>query len=232
MRNATGHLVRNQNLPQKPRERTRKRTLARLLTKSDAASTGVLTYKNLYFPAALGVGGIRARKKEGDGATPLGAWACVKVYYRPDRVRRPQTTLHAEPLRADMGWCDAPNDRNYNRKVTLPYAASAETLWRDDHLYDVIVVLDYNLMPRSRGRGSAIFLHVARPSLSPTEGCIAIKREHLLRLLHVLSPGAAVAAGKTLAISANCAAGSGKGRSHAFRGPVLWRRSPPHASAG
>ena len=96
-----------------------------------------------------------------------------------------------------MGWCDAPNDRNYNRKVTLPYAASAETLWRDDHLYDVIVVLDYNLMPRSRRRGSAIFLHVARLSLSPTEGCIAIKREHLLRLLHVLSPGAAVAAGKT-----------------------------------
>ncbi|MFY9877440.1 MAG: L,D-transpeptidase catalytic domain protein, partial [Rhodomicrobium sp.] len=69
----------------------------------------------------------------------MGAWACVKVYYRPDRVRRPQTTLHAEPLRAGMGWCDAPHDRNYNRKVTLPYAASAETLWRDDHLYDVIV---------------------------------------------------------------------------------------------
>jgi len=193
---------------------------------------GVLTYKNLRFPAALGTDGVRARKKEGDGATPLGAWACVKVYYRPDRVRRPQTTLPAEPLRANSGWCDAPNDRNYNRKVTLPYAASAEALWRDDHLYDVIVVLDYNLMPRSRGRGSAIFLHTARPSLSPTEGCIAMKREHLLRLLHVLSPGAAVAAGKTLAISANCAAGLGKGRSHAFRGPVLWCRSSLHASAG
>jgi L,D-peptidoglycan transpeptidase YkuD (ErfK/YbiS/YcfS/YnhG family) len=230
--NATGHLVRNQNLPQKPQERTGKRSIARLLTKSDTASRGVLTYKNLHFPAALGRGGMRARKKEGDGATPLGAWACVKVYYRPDRVRRPQTTLHAEPLRANIGWCDAPNDRNYNRKVTLPYAASAETLWRDDHLYDVIVVLDYNLMPRSRGRGSAIFLHVARLSLSPTEGCIAIKREHLHRLLHALSPGAAVAAGKGLAISASCAADSGKGRSHAFRGPVLWRRSSLHASAG
>jgi L,D-peptidoglycan transpeptidase YkuD (ErfK/YbiS/YcfS/YnhG family) len=227
--NATGHLVRNRNLPQKPRERTRKRTVARLLTKSDATSTGVLTYKNLHFPAALGVGGIRAPKKEGDGATPLGAWACVKVYYRPDRMRRPQTTLHAEPLRTRIGWCDAPNDRNYNRKVALPYPARAETLWREDHLYDVIVVLDYNLMPRSRGRGSAIFLHVARPSFSPTEGCIAIKRKHLLRLLQALSLGAAVAAGKTLAISAGCAAGSSKGRSRAFRGPVLWRRSPPHA---
>ena len=229
MCNATGHLVRNQNLPQKPRERTRKRTVARLLTKSNATNTGILIYKNLHFPAALGIGGIRARKKEGDGATPLGAWACVKVYYRADRVRRPQTTLRAEPLRAGIGWCDAPNDRNYNRKVTLPYAASAETLWRDDHLYDVIVVLDYNLMPRSRGRGSAIFLHVARLSPSPTEGCIAIKREHLLRLLQALSPGAAVAAGKTLAISAGCVAGSSKGRSRAFREPVLWRRSPPHA---
>ncbi len=162
----------------------------------------------------------------------MGVWACVKVHYRPDRVRRPQTTLRAEPLRANLGWCDAPNDRNYNRKITLPYAASAESLWRDDGLYDVIVVLDYNRRPRSRGRGSAIFLHVASPSLSPTEGCIAMKREHLLRLLLMLKPGAALAAGKTLAISVNCASGSGKDRPHAFRGRVSWRRSSHHASAG
>ncbi len=192
----------------------------------------MIVYKNLHFPAALGKGGVRAWKKEGDGTTPLGAWTCAMVYYRPDRVRRPLTALHAEPLRAEFGWCDAPNDRNYNRKVTLPYAASTESLWRDDHLYDVIVALDYNVMPRLRGRGSAIFLHVARPSLAPTEGCIAMKREHLLRLLCALSPGAALAAGKTPAISANSAAGSSKGRSRAFRGRVLWRRSTPRASGG
>ena len=162
----------------------------------------------------------------------MGAWICATVFYRPDKLRRPQTPLHTEPLRDNLGWCDAPSDRNYNRKVTLPYPASAESLWRDDHLYDVIVVLDYNRIPRSLGRGSAIFLHVARPTLPPTEGCIAMKREHLLRLLRLLTPGAAIAAGKTLAISASCAAGSDKGRSPAFRGRVLWRRSSPRASAG
>ncbi len=162
----------------------------------------------------------------------MGAWACAKVFYRPDKLKRPPTPLHTEPLRGNFGWCDAPGDRNYNRQVALPYAASAENLWRPDHLYDVIVVLDYNMRPRSRGRGSAIFLHVARPSLAPTEGCIAMKRKHLLQLLRMLSPGAAIAAGKTLAVNANCAAGSNKGRSLAFRGRVLWRRSLPRASAG
>jgi L,D-peptidoglycan transpeptidase YkuD (ErfK/YbiS/YcfS/YnhG family) len=224
--------VRNQNLPQKPQEKMRKRTIARVLTKSDASTTGFLTYKNLLLPVALGKGGTRAGKKEGDGATPMGAWVCAKVFYRPDKLRRPQTPLRTEPLRGNFGWCDAPGDRNYNRRVTLPYAASAESLWRDDHLYDVIVVLDYNRMPRSRGRGSAIFLHVARPSLSPTEGCIAMKREHLLRLLRVLTPGAAIAAGKTLTISAGCVAGSGRDRPRAFRGRASWRRSSPHGSAG
>ena len=155
----------------------------------------------------------------------MGGWVCTKVYYRPDKLRRPQTPLHTEPLRENFGWCDAPSDRNYNRQVTLPYTASAESLWRDDHLYDVIVVLDYNRMPRSRGRGSAIFLHVARPSFAPTEGCIAMKYEHLLRLLRMLKPGTAIAAGKTFAISAGCVAGSGKDRPRASRSRVSSRRS-------
>lgn len=105
--------------------------------------------------------------------------------------------LAVEPLRPSFGWCDAPLDRNYNRKVTLPYAASAERLWRDDSLYDVIAVLNYNIAPRSRARGSAIFLHVARPGFEPTEGCIAMKREHLLRLLRILQRGAAITSGHT-----------------------------------
>ena len=137
--------------------------------------------------------------------------------------------LQAEPLRPDAGWCDAPGDRNYNRKVALPYAASAEKLWRDDHLYDVLVVLHYNIAPRSQGRGSAIFLHVGRPGLAPTEGCIAMKLEHLLQLLGLLKPGAAIAAGKTPAFSANCGAGSDRGRFRASRWRVLWRRSLPRA---
>ena len=126
----------------------------------------------------------------------MGAWTVAKVYYRPDRVRRPQTALPVEPLRATFGWCDAPLDRNYNRKVTLPYAASAERLWRDDAVYDVIGVLNYNIAPRSQARGSAIFLHVARPGFTPTEGCIAMKREHLLRLLRSLQRGTVIVSGR------------------------------------
>jgi len=148
-------------------QKTRKRNIARLLAQSDAATSGSIIYKNLHFPAAFGKGGIQALKKEGDGATPAGAWACLAVYYRPDRMRRPETALPAEALRPDLGWCDAPRDRNYNRLVKLPYAASAESLWRDDPLYDLIVVLDYNIAPRSQERGSAIFLHVARPPWPP-----------------------------------------------------------------
>ena len=232
MCDATGEAVRNQNLPQKLQEKTRKRNIVRLLTRSDAVINGILAYRNLHFPAALGKGGVRAQKREGDGATPLGMWAAVKVYYRPDKVGRPATRLPAEALRQNDGWCDAPHDRNYNRKVTLPYPRSAERLWRDDRLYDVIVILAYNMRPRAQGRGSAIFMHVARPSFKATEGCIAMRQDHLLRLLSTLSPGAVIAAGKTLTISAGSAAGSSRGRSHASRGRVLWRRSSPHASAG
>jgi L,D-peptidoglycan transpeptidase YkuD (ErfK/YbiS/YcfS/YnhG family) len=90
------------------------------------------------------------------------------------------------------GWCDAPGDRNYNRPVRHPYPASAERLWREDELYDVLVVLGHNQRPRLRGGGSAIFMHVARPGYLPTEGCIALERGHLLALLERLGPGAMV----------------------------------------
>jgi L,D-peptidoglycan transpeptidase YkuD (ErfK/YbiS/YcfS/YnhG family) len=99
------------------------------------------------------------------------------------------------PVRAigrSDGWCDAPGDRNYNRPVRQPYPASAEPLWRGDELYDLVVVLDYNLRPRVRGRGSAIFMHVARPGYRPTEGCIALRRDHLQLLLSWLAPGSII----------------------------------------
>src|SRR5262249_38999734 len=109
-----------------------------------------------------------------------------------DRVRRPATGLPVRQIRPDDGWCDAPKDGNYNRPVRHPYPASAERLWRTDGLYDVVVVLDHNQRPRVRGGGSAIFMHIAHPRYTPTEGCIALKREHLLRLLSRLGVGAAV----------------------------------------
>jgi L,D-peptidoglycan transpeptidase YkuD (ErfK/YbiS/YcfS/YnhG family) len=115
-----------------------------------------------------------------------------RVLYRRDRVRRPRATVPVAAIRHDDGWCDAVGDRNYNRMVRYPYPASAEQLWRDDMLYDVVVVLRYNELPRIKGCGSAIFLHVARPDGMPTQGCIGLKRADLERVLARLKRGAAV----------------------------------------
>lgn len=133
------------------------------------------------------------RKREGDGATPAGCFAVKRVLYRADRLRRPATRLPVAAIEKDAGWCDAPGDRNYNRPVSHPYPGGGEALWRNDGLYDVLVVLDYNDRPRVKGRGSAIFLHVAREGYAPTEGCIALAGVHLLRLLSQLGRTARLA---------------------------------------
>jgi L,D-peptidoglycan transpeptidase YkuD (ErfK/YbiS/YcfS/YnhG family) len=169
--------------------------IAAISARSLAASRGKLGLGILNLPCALGRGGRRAAKREGDGTTPFDAMQVVRVLYRADRVRRPRTALPVRPIRDDDGWCDAPGDRNYNRPVRHPYPASAERLWREDELYDIVVVLDYNLRPRIRGRGSAIFMHVARPDYGPTEGCIALRREHLQLLLERLTPGSIIRTG-------------------------------------
>jgi len=134
------------------------------------------------FRCAIGRGGVAASKREGDGATPAGTWRLVEVLWRRDRCRRPNCVLPVRPIQPDDGWCDTVGDRNYNRPVRHPYAASAERLWRDDRLYDIVVVLDHNRRPRIRGHGSAIFIHVARDGLAETEGCLAL-RERDLRVL-------------------------------------------------
>ena len=114
------------------------------------------------------------------------------VFYRPDRLARPKTGLPVSALHPGLGWCDAPGDANYNRIVEAPYPASHERLWRGDHLYDVVVVLGHNDWPRSQGRGSAIFMHLARPDYRPTEGCIAVSLPDMLRILAQVRPGDAV----------------------------------------
>lgn len=140
---------------------------------------------NLAFKCAIGKAGMIAadQKAEGDGASPIGSWALRRVFYRPDRLSPPDTALPLVPLREHDGWCDAPEDRLYNRPVTLPYPASHEKLWRDDHVYDVIVELGHNDDPPVPGRGSAIFIHVAKPDYTPTEGCIALALPDLLTVL-------------------------------------------------
>lgn len=160
--------------------------------RSLADTRGRVALGSLRLPCTLGRGGRRALKREGDGATPIGAWPVREVFYRPDRVARPRTTLPVTPLRPDDGWCDDPLDRNYNRRIRLPYQASHERLWRDDRLYDLIVVLGYNDWPRVRGRGSAIFMHLAAPSFAPTEGCIALDEADLRTILAAARPAAGV----------------------------------------
>jgi L,D-peptidoglycan transpeptidase YkuD (ErfK/YbiS/YcfS/YnhG family) len=167
----------------------------RVLVLSRAATKGSLAAGPLCMPCALGRGGLVVGKREGDGATPIGRWPLREVYYRPDRVCRPQTRLTVRPIRPDGGWCDAPADPNYNRPVRHPYAASAEHLWRQDRLYDLVLVVGYNDRPRRRGRGSAIFLHVAQDDLAPTAGCVALQAAHVRRLLRLLGPNDSIAIG-------------------------------------
>lgn len=140
----------------------------------------------------LGRAGIveASEKREGDGATPLGAWPIRRIFYRPDRLAAPVTGLEAVPLAPHDGWCDAPGDRLYNRPVTLPYPASHERLWREDGAYDLICELGYNDDPVIAGRGSAIFLHLSHDDGRPTAGCVALARDDMMAALARMRPGA------------------------------------------
>nr|WP_245415068.1 L,D-transpeptidase family protein [Aureimonas flava] len=156
---------------------------------------GILAAGPLRLRCALGRSGVSSRKREGDGATPLAAMPVVAAYLRGGPRGAPLRLpgLPVRRARAEDGWCDAPGHPAYNRPVRLPMGASAETMRRADALYDVVVVLDWNLGRRARGLGSAIFLHVARPAYAPTEGCVAVSRRDMGRLAPFLRPGARLA---------------------------------------
>lgn len=160
---------------------------ARVVHSLRVTSNGMASIANFTFRCALGRGGVSSSKREGDGATPIGSWPLRNVLFRPDRLARPTTALPVAPLQPADGWCDAPADPNYNRMVRHPYPASAEHLWRKDGIYDLIVVVGYNDQPVIPGRGSAIFLHVARPDYTPTAGCVAFARQDLLQVLELLT---------------------------------------------
>lgn len=137
----------------------------------------------VHFPCSIGRAGISHFKREGDNASPAGTWRLNQVMYRSDRIRRPLTILPTTIIQPDMGWCDDPISQHYNSLVKLPCPARHEKLWREDNLYDLIVILDYNRAPVVKGKGSAIFMHIRRSDGSATEGCIALKHSHLLHLL-------------------------------------------------
>jgi len=149
---------------------------------------GMVQVGPMRFPCALGRGGTTHAKREGDGASPVGRFRLLGAYYRADRLRRPRTGLPLRAIRRHDGWCDDPRDRLYNRPARLPYGASCEAMWRDDRVYDAVVDIAWNRGPIVRGRGSAIFLHLARPGFEPTAGCVAVERRVVARLLERLGP--------------------------------------------
>jgi L,D-peptidoglycan transpeptidase YkuD (ErfK/YbiS/YcfS/YnhG family) len=136
----------------------------------------------------VGAGGIREDKVEGDAATPVGTFPLRRIYFRNDRLVLPKVRLPARPIAEHDGWCDDPRSPSYNRLVRIPNEWSHEKMWREDGLYDLVVVVGYNDDPPEGEWGSAIFLHLAREDLSPTQGCVAFGRDDLLELVTLIGP--------------------------------------------
>lgn len=163
-------------------------TPLRVVPDGPGRHTGTLYCGPTSYPCTLGKTGVTQAKREGDNATPVGRWPVRELLYRPDHLATaPQTALPHRAMTPTDGWCDDPDSPAYNRAVILPYPARAERLWRDDALYDVLVVLGYNDAPPVAGAGSAIFLHVARPDFSGTEGCVGLALDNLLEVVQTLS---------------------------------------------
>jgi L,D-peptidoglycan transpeptidase YkuD (ErfK/YbiS/YcfS/YnhG family) len=137
---------------------------------------------------ALGRGGIQANKRESDGGTPRGSFRPVRLWWRADRHPRPFSFLPIRAIGPADAWCEDPSDRRYNTPVRLDRERDGDRLWRDDHLYDFIIEIDHNTRPRIAGRGSAVFLHLARPNFSPTAGCVAMTKPAMLRLAARIGP--------------------------------------------
>ncbi|KQW49698.1 MULTISPECIES: L,D-transpeptidase family protein [unclassified Ensifer] len=146
------------------------------------------TFGDKRWRCAVGRGGLHTDKVEGDGVSPVGRWPIRQIFYRADRMAKPTTQFPCHEIDRLDGWCDAPSHPDYNCQVKLPFAASHEELWRHDDLYDVVVVLGHNDDPPVAGAGSAIFLHVAQPTYSPTAGCAALSKEDLLDFLAIAEP--------------------------------------------
>jgi len=145
--------------------------------------SGYLKYNNLKFRCALGKAGVQGSKREGDNVTPKGTFKIVKIYYRSDRIKKISSKFRTIKITKNMGWCDDPNCKNYNQLIKLPTKYGHEKLHKKNNVYDLIVVLNYNMSPIIKNKGSAIFIHVAKKKYKKTAGCIALKKIHLLNLI-------------------------------------------------
>jgi L,D-peptidoglycan transpeptidase YkuD (ErfK/YbiS/YcfS/YnhG family) len=167
-----------------------KKSLSRLTVRRRAGNPrqGWLTAGALALPVALGRDGIKANKREGDGGTPRGTFRLKRLWWRAERHARPPTLLPSRRIKPDDAWCEDPADRHYNRPVKLAPASNADRLARADNLYDFIIEIDHNTRPRVKGRGSAVFIHAARPGFTATAGCVALELGALRKLLARLGP--------------------------------------------
>ena len=145
--------------------------------------SGYLKYKNYKFRCALGKNGIKKKIKEGDNITPRGIFRVKKLYYRANRIKKIITSVKKIKIKKNMGWCDDFKSAYYNREIKLPSKFSHEKLYRKDHLYDLVVVINYNMNPIIKKRGSAIFIHIAKNNYCKTKGCIALTREDLIEIV-------------------------------------------------
>jgi L,D-peptidoglycan transpeptidase YkuD (ErfK/YbiS/YcfS/YnhG family) len=145
--------------------------------------SGYLKYKNLKFRCAVGKAGIAQKKREGDNVTPKGIFKIVKIYYRNDRIKKISSKFRLIKITKNMVWCDDPNSKNYNQLIKLPTKYRHERLYRKNNIYDLIVVLNYNMNPVIKNIGSAIFIHIAKKKYKKTKGCIALKKIHLIKLI-------------------------------------------------
>jgi L,D-peptidoglycan transpeptidase YkuD (ErfK/YbiS/YcfS/YnhG family) len=164
-------------------------SLLRVRARAGLRQRGWLILGHLSLPVTLGRSGIRTDKREGDGATPRGVFHPVRIWWRPDRGPRPRALLPLRRITPLDAWCEDPGDRrHYNRPVRVAPGRPGDRLWRDDHLYDLIIEIDHNTRPRLPGRGSAVFIHLARPDFGPTAGCVGLKPTALRRVIAKLGP--------------------------------------------
>jgi L,D-peptidoglycan transpeptidase YkuD (ErfK/YbiS/YcfS/YnhG family) len=145
-----------------------------------------LKYKDLKFKCALGKAGIRKKKEEGDNITPKGIYKIIKIYYRDDRIKKISSKFKLIKIKKNMGWCDDPKSKKYNQLIKLPNKYSHEKFFKDDNSYDLLIILNYNINPIIKNRGSAIFIHVAKKKYTSTAGCIALKKKDLIKLIKII----------------------------------------------
>ncbi len=148
--------------------------------------SGQLKYKNLKFKCALGKAGIGKKNIEGDNITPKGTYRIIQIYYRKDRIKKISSSFKLNKITKSMGWCDDPSSKKYNQLIRLPTKYSHEKLYQKNNIYDLLLVIDYNMNPVVVNKGSAIFIHVAKKNYKPTAGCIALKKRDILKLIKIL----------------------------------------------